>query len=76
MTVEETTKIVAATLRTVAPWAEDHEFRDMLYDVADQAEANWDDACCPVCEEVTCDQGCPFEEIRKTLEAKPDSAHP
>lgn len=70
MTVEETTKIVAATMRVVARWTEDYEFRDMVYAAADQAEAAWDDACCPVCEEVTCDQGCPFESIRAALEAE------
>ena len=60
---------VAATLRTAAEWFSGDD-RDMMREVADDAERAWDSACCPVCEEVTCDEGCPLEHVRAALEEK------
>jgi hypothetical protein len=57
---------VVATLRTVAGWMPEDQ-RQTLYEVADQTEATWDDLCCPVCEEVTCDDGCPLQHVRAAL---------
>jgi hypothetical protein len=59
---------VAATLRTVAGWLPDDD-RDMLYKAAERTERDWNGACCPVCEEVTCDDGCPLEKVRATTAA-------
>lgn len=59
-------KIAAKALRTAACWLPD-EYRDMLRDAADGAEKAWDGACCPVCQEVWCDDGCPLEDVRATL---------
>lgn len=60
--------IVAATLRTVAEWGlsfEEGLARDELRDIADQvALVEPGDMCCPVCEEVECDEGCPLAEYR------------
>lgn len=54
---------VAATLRTVAGWVSEDD-RDMFYAAAKQTEHDWDGPCCPVCEEVMCDDGCPLERVR------------
>lgn len=69
---------VAATLREVAEWGLSFdngpaESRDVLMDIARRVELLniADDFCCPVCEEVTCDEGCPLEQVRARL----DSAH-
>lgn len=59
-------RIAAKALRTAAQWLPD-EYRDMLCEAADGAEKWWDGACCPVCEEVWCDDGCPLEEVRAKL---------
>jgi hypothetical protein len=55
----------SATLRTVAEWGPTVT-REEFLDVAEQVEAMGDDDgwCCPVCEEVECDTGCPLEPIR------------
>lgn len=64
-------RIAAKALRTAAQWLPD-EYRDMLREAADGAEQWWDGACCPVCEEVWCDSGCPLEEVRaKLMKEKP-----
>lgn len=66
---------IVQTLRFLAGgWIRDdagHDNQQWLTDVADQIErdpdpANWD--CCPICEEVTCDNGCPLSEVRATTE--------
>lgn len=60
----------AATLRQVAGWVSDDSLRDSIYDAAELVERSgpedWD--CCPVCEEVECDDGCPLEPIRLDYE--------
>lgn len=54
----------ASTLRVAADWLSGED-RNMLLEAAANTEINWDDACCPVCEEVTCDEGCPLESVRE-----------
>ena len=61
---------VAATLRKVAEWGEIG--RDELYDIARAVEALDDDFCCPLCEEVDCDEDCPLAQLRQHLVARTD----
>lgn len=64
--------IVIATLRTVAEQVECAEDRRTLREIADQVEADPEGGlCCHVCEEVECDSGCPFEEARWDVVARP-----
>lgn len=67
--------IVAATvaaLRGAASWLGDDEDMRMLRDAAEAICAEADsgqlfdgtDGCCPFCEEVTCDDGCPLQPLR------------
>jgi hypothetical protein len=38
---------------------------DYLADIAAHIENGWlDSACCPMCQEVECDEGCPLEHHR------------
>lgn len=59
-------RIAAKALRTAAYWLPD-DHRATLLGAADGAERHWDGACCPVCEEVWCDTGCPLGEVRAKL---------
>lgn len=61
---DATRKTVAATLRSVAAWCDTDRDRDELYNMATAVEAGDDDDCCPVCQEVTCDEDCPLVEVR------------
>jgi hypothetical protein len=63
LTIVSTT---ASTLRVAAQWLSGED-RDMLLETAANTETDWDETCCPVCEEVTCDEGCPLESIRGGL---------
>lgn len=59
--------IVAATLRQLAGWSLGDRSSGSLLELADAVEAenyanSW---CCPMCEEVQCDGGCPLEGVRK-----------
>lgn len=56
---------VAATLRVVAFWPDVDT--DELLSVATQVELDWGRICCPLCEEVTCDEGCPLQSVREGL---------
>jgi hypothetical protein len=58
---------VAATIRTVAEWISNDKDRDLLHSAAQQVEHNPgpDSICCPLCEEITCDDGCPMEVVRR-----------
>lgn len=58
---------VIATLRTAAEWMERDTDRAMMLEAAERAELDWDGACCPVCEEVTCDDGCPLNRVRTAI---------
>jgi hypothetical protein len=53
---------IAATLRVAAEWPGDYQ-GEML-ETANLVETNFDDVCCPLCEEVRCDEGCPLEQVR------------
>lgn len=59
-----TLSIVAKTLRQTAWWSE--QSQDYL-DAAEAVEAADAESLawvCPVCEETTCDEGCPLAEVR------------
>lgn len=59
--------ITAATLRIAATWLPS-EHKEILQQVAVDTELRGtDDFCCPVCEEVSCDDGCPLEHVRANL---------
>lgn len=62
-----TIRTVVLTLRQLATWCvdgrsemTDDEFRALAVQV-DQIEPGW---TCPMCQEVTCDGGCPLEAVR------------
>jgi hypothetical protein len=56
----QTQATIVNTLREVG-W-----LHPTLYEIADEVE-RWEpgDACCPLCEEMTCDEGCPMAEARQ-----------
>lgn len=60
----ETVQTVLATLRTVTEQLRDDRDRAALAETAEQIEQGLDDACCPLCQEVTCDDGCPLRRDR------------
>ncbi|MGZ4530752.1 MAG: hypothetical protein ACXVXP_00200 [Mycobacteriaceae bacterium] len=65
MSEQDPRPIVAETMRVVAFWVADEADRDPILDAAKKVE--WmqrDDACCALCEEVTCDEDCPMETWR------------
>lgn len=60
-------EIVAATLRTTSGWIKDEGDRILLIEAASAvaySDLSW---CCPMCEEVTCDSGCPLAEARAAI---------
>jgi hypothetical protein len=58
---------VARTLRTVATqFMDDRGLMDLAEEVATQSTDSLA-MCCPVCEETTCDEGCPLAEVRARL---------
>lgn len=67
-------RAVAATLRSVAGWVganPERADREELYWIADAVEQlDPDDICCPVCEEMTCDLGCPLYPVRSAAQAR------
>ncbi|GAA3417603.1 hypothetical protein [Streptosporangium vulgare] len=65
--LDPTARIVAATLRVIAGQYEGNPISDDLRGIAQQVEIDWDGACCPLCQEVTCDDGCPLEAVRAAL---------
>ncbi|MFB7222370.1 hypothetical protein [Streptomyces sp. NPDC056227] len=69
--VNGTAEIVAATLRVVAEQVRDQEDRADLLATADRVEASTYADCCPLCQEVTCDESCPLAPVRKQGEADP-----
>ncbi len=71
---DERAAIVAETLRFLAGgWIsgdEDHENSTALVETAANIEhaAKWpwsESGCCPLCEEVACDTGCPLAPLRR-----------
>jgi hypothetical protein len=63
-TAEVIRATTAKTIRLVASWGQVPQAD--IYAVAEQVEAGWLEACCPVCEEVVCDEGCPLASVRPT----------
>ena len=61
MADEEVKATVAATLRTLYGQA---LVESDLLDLAEEVERSDLGMCCPLCEEVTCDEGCPLEVVR------------
>lgn len=57
-------ELVAATLRTVAEQVGSTEERANLLHTADEVANGADQTCCPMCQEVTCDSGCPLDGAR------------
>lgn len=60
--------IVAETLRLVSEWGcglTRDEYRTIAESV-EQMDA--DDTCCPLCEEIICDDGCPLWPTRVQLD--------
>lgn len=57
-------ELVVATLRTVAEQVASDDDRASLLETAERVELGEDDAVCPLCQEVTCDTGCPLAETR------------
>lgn len=60
----ETVQTVVATLRVIAEQAERESDRQWLLEIADSADGPLNDAVCPLCQEVTCDDGCPLRRDR------------
>lgn len=59
---------VRDTLLQVASWVESDADREDLHDMANRVGLYADVArseCCPMCEEVRCDEGCPLAGIRE-----------
>ena len=56
----------ANTFRYLAGWFGSDEQRAELYEMAEAVEVMTpgNDMCCPVCEETTCDDGCPLAPVR------------
>lgn len=67
----DTVQTVLATLRTVAQQLRDDRDRAALTETAEQIEQNLDDACCPLCQEATCDDGCPLRGARAIAMQEP-----
>jgi hypothetical protein len=65
--VDKVPAVVAATIRTVAGWISSDQDRDLLHSAAEQVERDPgpDSICCPLCEEIACDDGCPMETVRR-----------
>lgn len=69
--MSDTVETVVATLRLVAEQVRDDRDRAALTEAAEQIEHGLDDACCPLCEEVTCDDGCPLRAARAIAMQEP-----
>jgi hypothetical protein len=67
MMPSEIVQTVVATLRIVAEQTERESDRLWLLDVASAVDASLEDACCPLCQEATCDDGCPLRTDRAGL---------
>jgi len=74
VTEAELNAVIAATLRTAAEWycggdEQDthHQVRAELRGIADQVDQRGaDEDCCVLCEEVECDDHCPYAETRSS----------
>lgn len=61
---ERAVQLIAATLRTAAEQIQGDTDRITLREIAGTVESNWGGDCCPLCQEVTCDDGCPLQDVR------------
>lgn len=62
-------RALAAAYRQQTGWTDDSAAQREFRDLAAQVEAfEPGDACCPCCQEVTCDAGCPLEPVRKAAQ--------
>lgn len=64
-------EVVAATLRMIAEQVSGESDRQLLLNTAQGVETSLDDACCPLCQEATCDTGCPLSAARAALLQSP-----
>jgi hypothetical protein len=55
---------VASTLRQLADWGSEDRQAVELRQLADRVEVDDLNMCCPMCQEVRCDTGCPLEPMR------------
>lgn len=69
--MNDTVSTVASTLRVVAEQVRNAEDRSQLLNTADEVEASWDGDCCPLCQEVTCDDSCPLGRDRAKAHQAP-----
>lgn len=61
-------QVVAETLRFLADgWVRDEDDQRWLRDVAEQIERELTPDCCPLCEEIVCDDHCPLAPVRAGL---------
>jgi hypothetical protein len=65
MTSAERCEVVLETIKHLG-WVTDHNgesmFADVIWTMEHVEPADWD--CCPLCEEVVCDDGCPLYSVR------------
>lgn len=57
---------IAQTLETLAMWTDEthrESYRYLARDVRSWEPDQWD-ICCPFCDEIECDEGCPMSELR------------
>jgi hypothetical protein len=63
-------RALAAAYRQQAEWTDDSVAQREFNDLAGQVEAvDGTETCCPCCQEVTCDAGCPLEPVRSDHQA-------
>ncbi len=56
---------LAAAYRKLAEWSEEQQAEALLGMAAEvEALTEDNDTCCPVCQETTCDDGCPLAPVR------------
>lgn len=59
-------RTLAAAYRQQAGWTDDSAAQREFEDLARGVEAvDGTEGCCPCCQEVTCDTGCPLEPVRQ-----------
>ena len=68
--------LVVATLRKASQHQKCDGDRQDLEWVAQEVEADWDGACCPLCQEVTCDGDCPLAAVRTAVTESVTAAPP
>lgn len=66
---EYAASVIAGTLRQMSGWgdqtpADMQQLAKEIESWAKNENGKWDDLCCPMCQEITCDSGCALEELR------------